>query len=53
VGALTLGAVPSVMPIAAHFAGHLQARHPGLSLIVHFMSPRLIKEWLGGVAQPR
>lgn len=38
VGALTLGAVPSVMPIAARFAGHLQARHPGLSLIVRSMS---------------
>lgn len=38
VGTLTLGAVPSVMPIAARFAGHLQARHPGLSLIVRSMS---------------
>jgi DNA-binding transcriptional LysR family regulator len=38
VGALTLGAVPSVMPIAARFAGHLQARYPGLSLTVRSMS---------------
>jgi len=38
VGTLTLGAVPSVMPIAARFAGHLQARYPGLSLIVRSMS---------------
>jgi DNA-binding transcriptional LysR family regulator len=37
-GSLTLGSVPSVMPIAARFAGHLQARHHGLSLIVRSMS---------------
>ena len=38
VGALTLGAVPSVMPIAARFAGLLQGRHPGLSLTLRSMS---------------
>jgi DNA-binding transcriptional LysR family regulator len=38
VGSLTLGAVPSVMPIAARFAGLLQARHPGLSLVIRSMS---------------
>ena len=38
VGELTLGAVPSVMPIAARFAGLLQARHPGLSLVLRSMS---------------
>jgi DNA-binding transcriptional LysR family regulator len=38
VGTLTLGAVPSVMPIAARFAGHLQARYPGLALTVRSMS---------------
>jgi DNA-binding transcriptional LysR family regulator len=38
VGSLTLGAVPSVMPIAARFAGLLQGRHPGLSLILRSMS---------------
>ncbi len=38
VGALTLGAVPSVMPIAARFAGHLHTRFPGLSLTVRSMS---------------
>jgi DNA-binding transcriptional LysR family regulator len=38
VGALTLGAVPSVMPIAARFAGRLQARCPGLTLVVRSMS---------------
>jgi DNA-binding transcriptional LysR family regulator len=38
VGALKLGAVPSVMPIAARFAGHLHARYPGLALTVRSMS---------------
>lgn len=38
VGSLTLGAVPSVMPIAARFSGLLQARHPGLSLVLRSMS---------------
>ncbi len=38
VGVLKLGAVPSVMPIAARFAGHLHARHPGLFLTVRSMS---------------
>ncbi|MDO8251870.1 MAG: LysR substrate-binding domain-containing protein [Rhodoferax sp.] len=38
VGTLTLGAVPSVMPIAARFAGLLQGRHPGLSLVLRSMS---------------
>lgn len=38
VGCLTLGAVPSVMPIAARFVGMLQGRHPGLSLVLRSMS---------------
>lgn len=38
VGSLTLGAVPSVIPIAARFAGLLQGRHPGLSLVILSMS---------------
>jgi DNA-binding transcriptional LysR family regulator len=38
VGSLTLGAVPSVLPIAARFAAMLQARHPGLTLVVRSMS---------------
>jgi DNA-binding transcriptional LysR family regulator len=38
VGSLTLGAVPSVMPIAARFAGLLHKRHPGLSLVLRSMS---------------
>lgn len=38
VGALTIAAVPSVMPIAAQFSGMLQGRHPGLSLVLRSMS---------------
>lgn len=38
VGVLTLGAVPSVMPIAARFAGLLQGRHPGIALVLRSMS---------------
>lgn len=38
VGTLTLAAVPTVMPIAARFSGVLQARHPGLSLVLWAMS---------------
>lgn len=38
VGSLTLGAVPSVMPIAARFVGLLQKRHPGISLVLRSMS---------------
>jgi len=38
VGTLVMGAVPSVMPIAARLVGRLQARHPGLSLVLRSMS---------------
>lgn len=37
-GTLTLAAVPTVMPMAARFSGVLQARHPGLSLVLWAMS---------------
>jgi DNA-binding transcriptional LysR family regulator len=46
VGALTLGAVPSVMPIAARFVGHLHTRFPGLSLTVRSMSSQEIEAGL-------
>ena len=46
VGALTLGAVPSVMPIAARFAGYLQARYPKLMLTVRSMSSQDIESGL-------
>jgi DNA-binding transcriptional LysR family regulator len=38
VGALTIGAVPSVMPIAARFTGLLQAQHPGMTVVLRSMS---------------
>lgn len=38
VGSLTLGAVPSVMPIAARFSGLLHKRHPGISVVLRSMS---------------
>lgn len=38
VGRLTLGAVPSVMPIAASFAGLLRARHAGITVTLRSMS---------------
>ena len=37
-GTLTIGAVPTAMPIAARFAAMLQARHTGISPIVRSMS---------------
>ncbi len=46
VGALRLGAVPSVMPIAARFAGMLQARYPGLALVLRSMSSQDIETGL-------
>ena len=38
VGRLALGAVPSVMPIAARFAGLLQMRHKGIALSLRSLS---------------
>lgn len=38
VGRLVLGAVPSVMPIAARFAGFLYKRHPGIRLTLRSLS---------------
>lgn len=37
-GTLTMGAVPTAVPIAARFAAMLQARHPGISPVVRSMS---------------
>ncbi|HSV51083.1 MAG TPA: LysR substrate-binding domain-containing protein [Burkholderiaceae bacterium] len=37
-GRLSLGAVPTAMPIVARFAAMLQARHPGISPVVRAMS---------------
>ncbi|MDD2925079.1 LysR substrate-binding domain-containing protein [Rhodoferax sp.] len=46
VGTLTLGAVPSVMPIAARFVGRLQARYTGLSMVLRSMSSQDIESGL-------
>ena len=46
VGTLTLGAVPSVLPVAARFAGWLHKRHPGLSLVLQSMSSPDIEDGL-------
>jgi DNA-binding transcriptional LysR family regulator len=37
-GRLTLGAVPTAMPVVARFSAMLQARHPGISPVVRSMS---------------
>jgi DNA-binding transcriptional LysR family regulator len=37
-GTLTIGAVPTAVPIAARFAAMLQARHTGISPVVRSMS---------------
>lgn len=37
-GTLTLGSVPTAIPVAARFAAMLQARHPGISPVVRSMS---------------
>jgi DNA-binding transcriptional LysR family regulator len=46
VGALSLGAVPSVLPIAARFSAMLQARHPDLTLVVRSLSSQDIEAGL-------
>lgn len=38
VGRLILGAVPSVIPVAARFVGHLQRRYDGISIVLRSMS---------------
>ena len=37
-GSLTIGAVPTAMPVAARFSAMLHARHPGISPIVRSLS---------------
>lgn len=49
-GTLRIGAVPSVMPIAARFAAMLQARHPGILPIVRSMSSPDIETGLENLA---
>ncbi len=50
VGRLTLGAVPSVMPIAARFAGLLHARHPGITVTLRSLSTPEIEAGLESLA---
>ncbi|WP_342616179.1 LysR family transcriptional regulator [Rhodoferax sp. GW822-FHT02A01] len=45
-GALTLGAVPSVMPIAARFSGMLQKKHPGIRVTLRSLSSQDIETGL-------
>ena len=37
-GSLTIGAVPTAVPVAARFSAMLHTRHPGISLIVRSLS---------------
>ncbi len=37
-GVLTIGAVPTAIPVAARFAAMLQVRHPGISAVVRSLS---------------
>jgi len=50
IGSLTLGAVPSVMPIAARFAGFLTKRQPGLSLVLRSLSSGDIEAGVGNLS---
>jgi DNA-binding transcriptional LysR family regulator len=45
-GRLTLGVVPTAMPVAAHFAARLQAQHEGIVPVVRSMSSPEIESGL-------
>ena len=45
-GSLSMGAVPTAMPIAARFAAMLQARHPGISPVLRSMSSNELESGL-------
>jgi len=45
-GSLSLGVVPTAVPIATRFAAQLQARHPGIAPVLRSMSSREIEEGL-------
>ncbi|MFE8643851.1 LysR substrate-binding domain-containing protein [Sphingomonas sp. NCPPB 2930] len=49
-GSLRLGAVPTAMPVLAHFAALLHARHPGIAPVVRSMSSPEIEAELDGLA---
>ena len=48
-GSLRLGAVPTAMPVLAHFAAMLHARHPGIAPVVRSMSSPEIEAELDGL----
>lgn len=45
-GTLSLGVVPTAVPIATRFAAQLQVRHPGIAPVLRSMSSREIEEGL-------
>jgi DNA-binding transcriptional LysR family regulator len=45
-GSLSIGAVPTTLPVAARFAAQLQARHPGIRPIVRSLSSHEIETGL-------
>lgn len=45
-GALSIGAVPTAVPVAARFAAMLQARHPGIQPVVRSMSSSELEKGL-------
>jgi len=45
-GTLTIGAVPTAMPVAARFSAMLHARHPGISPVVLSMSSSELEQGL-------
>ena len=49
-GVLSLGTVPTAMPVAARFAAQLQARHPGIRPVLRSLSSRAIEEGLDNLS---
>jgi DNA-binding transcriptional LysR family regulator len=49
-GRLSLGVVPTAVPIATRFAAQLQVRHPGIAPVLRSMSSREIEEGLDNLS---
>ena len=49
-GSLTIGAVPTAIPVAARFASQLQARHSGIKPIVRSLSSHEIESGLANLS---
>lgn len=49
-GVLTIGSVPTAVPIAARFSAVLQARHPGITTVLRSMSSQEIELGLGNLS---